>query len=270
MSRKPNLAYTVAFDAAGLTGSRMMAKLLVSSLSRTLFDGDILVFRNFQAPLFAIPRVGVHEIFIETPRWNPASQDDTQTCLREALAWRFRARNFIEAEHYDKIIYLDADCVALRNIDHLLEGEWDIACQPEARPITEPMFNGYLSDEEMSHLSCPGINAGTIAVESSRYQEVMSRWEEIFESPPAQHERFRDQTALNRLLLDTALKVRRFERAEIAFPFVSTPHYVDYRDAALVHLVGETQQRKIDLAFGLFMSAFYNDNSGLYLDFLEP
>lgn len=38
-----NLVYTVAIDRPGQTGHRNMAKMLVSSLLRTRFSGDIMV-----------------------------------------------------------------------------------------------------------------------------------------------------------------------------------------------------------------------------------
>ncbi|MGI8605403.1 MAG: hypothetical protein ACR2OZ_20710 [Verrucomicrobiales bacterium] len=49
-----HLAYTVAFDAPGSPGHRMMAKMLASTLLRTYFDGDVIVFRNSPDPLFRV------------------------------------------------------------------------------------------------------------------------------------------------------------------------------------------------------------------------
>ncbi|MEZ5301895.1 MAG: hypothetical protein R3F11_14795 [Verrucomicrobiales bacterium] len=58
--------YTIAFDAPGYAlAQRAMAKLLASSLLRTFFDGEILIFRNSPAPIFAIERERVDEIYIE-------------------------------------------------------------------------------------------------------------------------------------------------------------------------------------------------------------
>ena len=86
----PHLAYTVAFDTTHSRSSRIMAKLLASSLLKTSFPGDIVVLKNFRPPLFAVPRVGLREIFIETPPWD--RPEDGPECLLESLAWRFRAR----------------------------------------------------------------------------------------------------------------------------------------------------------------------------------
>ena len=63
---KPNLAYTVAFDAPGYGGTRQMARMLAGSMARTYFGGDFLVFRNSPQPLFLVQREGIEEVFVET------------------------------------------------------------------------------------------------------------------------------------------------------------------------------------------------------------
>lgn len=64
------------------------------------------------------------------------------------------------------------------------------------------------------------------------------QWKEIFESQPARHADMRDQTAWNRLLLDTELRVMPFEHGEIQFPFHLDKGFLDYKQAALLHFVG--------------------------------
>ena len=267
---KKNLIYIVAFDAKGHQVARVMAKLLTSSILKTLWSGDVYIFRNEQTPLFPVGRPGVKEIYCNVKPWISTKKEDVEECLRESLKWRFLARNYIDASEYNFICYLDSDCLALRNLDHLFDGDSDILIQRETgRKINDPVFNGYLSKNELSHLTQDGINAGSIAVRGTLFQEFMEEWENVYNSQPSVHERFRDQTALNRLLLDTQLRVRPFERGEIRFPFHLDIKYSDYRSAALLHMVGEGQTEKIDLAFAFYMASFYNDGRGLFLDFLE-
>ena len=63
-----HLVYTLALDMGGATAHRNMAKLLVSSLLRTRFDGDIVVFHNSPHPLFMVPRKGVREVALQSRR----------------------------------------------------------------------------------------------------------------------------------------------------------------------------------------------------------
>jgi hypothetical protein len=245
-----------------------MVKMLVSSLLKTAFHGDIVVFKNSETPLYGVPRMGLREITIKTPGLDADSPPEDW--LREALSWRFRARGVLNPDGYAWMMYLDADCLSLRNPDHLLESGADILVQPEAgRSIREEVFNGYLQQTEMERLTGSGVNAGTLAVRASRWLEVMAEWERIFLAPHTQHGKFRDQTAWNRLLLDTRLRVAPFERGEISFPLYPAAKYEHYRDSAIVHAVGGSAELKVDLLYGLYMTRFYRDPAGLFLNFLE-
>ncbi|MEN8695197.1 MAG: hypothetical protein ABF334_10345 [Akkermansiaceae bacterium] len=265
-----NLIYTVAFDAEGYRGARTMAKILVSSLLRTMWSGDIIVFSNSPIPMFPVGRPGLQEVYCKQPTWKIDQPNNVTECLNKSLEWRFKSHHLIETKGYDKIIYLDCDCLCLRNLDHLFANDWDVLVQREkGRSIQDRVFSGYLSNKELSELSCDGINAGTIAVKASLFHEFMKSWQKAYEASPSQHEEFRDQTALNRLILDLDLRVKDFERGEVCFPFHIDTHYRDFRDAALLHMVGEGQREKIDFAFAFYMAAFFNDGQGVFLDFLE-
>lgn len=275
---KPNLIYTVAFDPPGWRGGRTMAKLLCTSLLRQFWSGEIVVFRNFPEPLFPVERKALEEVFVATPEVGEG-RGAGERCLKAALEHRFRAAQMLDASRYEWVAYLDADCLALRNLDHLFAGNAEILVQPEeGRKMADShVFNGYISrDEALSPsrnawLSAAGygINAGTFAVRAERYAEVMAQWKEIFESQPVRHADMRDQTAWNRLLLDTELKASPFERGEILFPFHLDKGFLDYKHAALLHFVGGEQRDKIDLAFALHLMKTYGDPGGLFLDLLE-
>jgi hypothetical protein len=97
----------------------------------------------------------------------------------------------------------------------------------------------------------------------------MADEEPIFENAPPRHEEMRDQTAWNRLLLDTELRAKPFERGEVRFPFNLDKGFLDYKEAALLHFVGGEQRDKINLAFALHMMKTYGDLGGLFFDLLE-
>ena len=261
-----NLAYTIAFDPPDCSGHRALAKMLVSSLLRTCFDGDIVVFRNTEAPLFMVERKGVHEVYIQT--------DDLHfdERARDSWTWKYKVRDFIDPAPYETVIFLDVDSLALRNVDHLLEGDWDIGYQPEReRNIDLIQFNCFLTDEELAKFGSKrrGVNSGTIAVRASLYHEVMAEWEQI-DTGPTQRERCcSDQGSWNRLLLDTDLKTVPFERGEVAFPLYLHKNYKEYKDAALLHMLGGNIVEKVHFTFGMYMGTFYCDPTALFLHFLE-
>jgi lipopolysaccharide biosynthesis glycosyltransferase len=218
----------------------------------------------------------LEEVFVDAGDFGEGKEAGRR-CLKAALEARFRAVDWIaKPEGYEWIVYLDADCLSLRSLEHLFSGDADLLVQPErGRSLTgDAVFNGYVEEAEPRSrkngwLGRDGINAGTFAVRGHRYREVMEEWRRIHASEPPRHLEFRDQTAFNRLLLDTDLRVRPFERGEIMFPFHLDKGFLDYREAALLHFVGGGQKEKIDLAFALHMMRTYGDESGLFLDLME-
>ena len=269
-----HLAFTVALDPPGSPGHRSMARMLVSSLVRTHFDGDVVIFHNWEEPIFRVLRHGVHEIRVKAPEIHglPGAE--------EAWCWKYRVRAWLEAAAYDKVLFLDADCLALRNLDHLLEGEWDIAFQPETGlSITLPQFSCFLTDEERRTLKRNGVNSGTLAVRGSQFSEIMEEWERIDSGEPKQPRHCSDQGSWNRLLLDhttrTSLttsprwKAVPFQRGEVQFPMYLHPQFNLYKDAALVHCLGGDTRVKLQFMFGLYMSTFFWDEASTISSLLD-
>lgn len=259
-----HLAYTIAFDSPGSSGHRALAKMLASSLMKTYFPGDVIIFRNSEAPLFLVERRGLEEVFIETPALHGAAGAEY------SWEWKYRVAERIDAAQYDRILFLDCDCLALRNLDHLLEGDWDIAYKPEpGLRITLPQFNCFLTEEELGSLWSDGVNSGTFAVRGSRFHEVMREWERIDQSEPCRKRTCSDQASWNRLLLDTPLKIRPFPAGEVVFPMYLDPRFSDYHHGALAHNLGGTIIEKVHFTFGLYMQNFYCDPTAMFLQFLE-
>ena len=100
MARAPkkNLVYTIAFDAPQSEGYRFLGKMLCSSLLKTFFTGDIVVFRNSPAPMFLVERKGLEEVYFETPAMH------SQEGAEEAWCWKYRVAELIEhPEQYERL-----------------------------------------------------------------------------------------------------------------------------------------------------------------------
>ena len=275
---KKNLVYTVCFDAPGSESYRFLGKMLASSLVRTFFTGKVVVFRNSPAPLFLVERKGLEEVFLETPDMYGQERAEFAWC------WKYRVAPLIEnPEQYDKILFLDCDSLALRNIDRLLEGDWDIRYQPERGKLGNgKSFNAFLTDEEMSLAGKrDGANSGTLAVRGSIFHEVMEEWQRIDEEEPVRDSGFRDQASWNALLMrrgevgsagaapHQVWKAEPFPPGEVQFPGYLDPHYTSYSKAALTHNILPDTKEKIEFTFGLYMRTFYCDPTGLFFSMLE-
>ena len=242
-----------------------MAKFLTLSLLRTRFSGDIVVFKNTPEPLFMIPRAGVREVLIKT---RPPKK---QKFWDYAQQWKFRVRHYIDVKGYDKVLFLDADCLALQNIDSLLAGRWDIGIYPE--PGTRAgmhWYNTFITDEEAGRLTCEGINGGTLAVRAPIYHEVMAEWERIHSGRAVRKRYLSDQGALTRMVLDTSLRQRRYLADDIATPFAFNQHPAQYFGSRLVHLAGTVAfEAKLRFMFGLYLNTFFFDPQAALLHIFD-
>ena len=242
-----------------------MAKFLALSLLRTRFDGDIVIFRNTPAPLFMVPRAGVREIFIETG--HPGEEEFWDY----AQSWKFRVREHLDVRGYDKVLFLDADCLALRNINAMLEGEWDLAYYPEpGSHAGAKWFNCFIPEKEAARLDCEGVNGGILGVRAEHYHGVMESWERIHDGRAPRKKYFADQAALTRLVIDTELRKRPLALADVATPFGYDPRPGVYFESRLVHLAGCTDfGQKLRFMFGLYMNTFFLDRQATLLHILD-
>lgn len=256
------LLYTIAFDSPDLPPiHRTMAKMLTGGLLRNFFGGKIVVFRNTPAPLFKVERKGLEEIYVDVEPGGTVAQQ-----------FKYRARHWLETDGCDAVAFVDVDCAVLRGVDHLFPDEsWDILWQPERGHRVNTVFhNAYLTDEEMKRLtSRDGANSGTWAVRTEHYHAVMKEWERLDAMKAQRRKMASDQPAWDRLLLDTPLRTRPFERDEIMLPPLGG-NYCEWRDAAILHVPGWPLDAKVEFLAGLFYARYLGDPGGHYLDLIEP
>jgi hypothetical protein len=242
-----------------------MAKFLVLSLLRTRFNGDIVVFKNTREPLFMVARAGVREVYVD------AGEPADETFWDHAQSWKFRVRHHLNVTGYDKVFFLDADCLALRSLNPLLEGDWDLAVYPEPGTSAGSRFyNCFIPEEEALALKHEGINGGTLAVRASHYHEVMETWERIHWGPSARPRYFADQAALTRLVIDTPLRKHVFGRPEVTTPFAFDTRPDVYFGSRLVHLAGTVNfDVKLRFIFGLYLNTFFFDQQATLMHVVD-
>lgn len=263
-----NLVYTLALDRKGETGHRNLAKLLVSSLLRTRFTGDILVFHNSPAPLFLVARDGVREIHLDVTE----QTDDPREFAGCAQSRKHAVAEHIDGAQYDRIMFIDCDAVVLRNIDHLFADPCELAvvCEPGTRIQMKP-YCGYLTPAERASLNRDGLNSGTWAVAGSRLAELLARWRAVEMQTPVQRDCMREQSAFNRVVLDWDGDVKVWPDHLIALPFCNTraATFPVFTSAAIVHAAGGGLDDKLRFLFSLFAGTFLFDPQLLLFNVLE-
>ena len=115
-----HLFASLLLDPPGSRVARQLGKVQVSSLLRTLFPGEVVVWRNFPKPLYLVERKGVHEVdFVPSrPVTDLAGAEGVTGEMKLDLARSLVAH----ASRYAWIILADPEVMALRNWDHLFEG----------------------------------------------------------------------------------------------------------------------------------------------------
>jgi hypothetical protein len=156
MNERAHLFASVLLDPPGSRTSRQLGKVQVSSLLRTLFSGEVVVWRNFPEPLYPVERKGVHEVDFVPDR--PVRAEGLEDLLREAKCQM--ARSLVShASRYEWVILADAGVVALRNWDHLFE-------QSEAEVLVVRGRRG-------------GIDPRLIAIRSEVFEKFVLKWEAV-------------------------------------------------------------------------------------------
>ncbi len=264
-----NLIYTMALDPKGATGHWNLAKLLVSSLLRTRFTGDIIVFHNSPRPLYMVPRKGFREIRLDLPRAARDMRDFAvlaQTCKHSVTKW-------IKGAEYDKVMFIDCDCVVLRNIDHFFDDDSDLAIFSEpGTDIQGDSYGGYLTDKEWQRLVRRGINSGTWVVAGHRFDTLLRRWRTTQARTPTQICGLREQSAFNRVVLDWDGDIGELPAGEIALPLCNRElsHYRAFTNCAIVHAAGgDDVNHKLRFLFSAFTGAFLFDPQLALFNILE-
>ena len=255
------LIYTIAFDALGESHHQIMAKVLITSILRNGFRGDVLVFTNSKYRLFETRRPRLREVSLDSGSNNEAISTFAKTFKYEAPA-------HINVGKYEKIMFVDSDCIFVRDPSSLLAQECDLMYSLESwSVITDSWHNGYLTDQEMSSLKLPGINSGVWWVRGEHYIALMKEWKTVNRSAERRKQASTDQSAWVRVLLDTQLRALPFSPAVVRYPFYERMTLTEMDHAALLHFayVGERCD-KVAHMIGFFTRAYNTQVAAAMLD----
>jgi hypothetical protein len=260
-----NMIYTIAFDPPGEPYHQMMAKMLVSSIFRAGFSGKVLILTNCEHRVFEYGRLNVEEMSLDT------GGIDRSDLATQAQQFKYRARRFVDLTLYQKVMFVDCDCLFLKNPDDLFERDADLAFSEETfTRMNEPGNNAYFTEQELGTLDKPGINSGIWWVRVIHYDEVMKEWERIDATPPVRTKACGDQPAWARLLRDTQLRCKAFQyNAAVFYPFFEERKAQDFASATVLHYCGVPRTRKVAHMFGEYMRRFHAETTPVFLNFLD-
>lgn len=256
-ARPKVLCYTLALDMKEVKCFRQQARMMVASLMRSGFTGDIKIIHNGETEIFDHPHPNVEEIGIDAP---------TTTALCHRI--KFKARDLFSVEGYDWVMFLDSDFIVSTKLDSWFTGPEIIRYATEpGLEIHYPQFNGFLTDEEMANLRREGINSGAFVIRADHFHAVMALWEEIDmgDSPRC---KIGDQHAWNRLLLDTKLPTKVLANPEVEY-FYRNAQFMEMLKAPVLHYCGCSEDEKVLAMQAKFISHFHTDGDGTLIRLLE-
>lgn len=265
------LIYTVAYDNKDSRVYQGLAKLLASSIIRSGFTGEMVVFHNGEEPLFKSRREGLFEMGVDLPE-DPGTitEDTVLTVPEQRWALKHRVSSILLEEFsWDRLLFIDADCLVVGPLGPVFEGDFELAVYREPRqPMTRLSFNCFLTEEEMSGLNVEGINSGIFCMDRSVAPDFFSSWEEASARKEQRTRACTDQAALNRVVLDKGYRLKEFGN------LVSMPYHTDMGRCAesgksIIHWIGLTGYGKLQASFGKYMEKYLFDPSLTLFNLME-
>ena len=122
--------------------------------------------------------------------------------IQDLNGWFGRAQihKYIDISKWDKLLYLDCDTIARKNVSPLFDFDGPFAATVEKETIKNANFQNtlYMTKEELIKFGdLNSINSGTFCVKSSAAKEYFDKWAEIYFSRTDKRD---DQAALSVML----------------------------------------------------------------------
>jgi len=158
------------------------------------------------------------------------------------LIGRLCVHRLLDVAAYDRVLYVDCDVLAIRDVAPLLDGLDCFRYSREFQPMSAPMYNACLSDAELADARWRrGINSGVFAAPGSHLGECLDRWKALLDGHPRGHAY--DQPALNALVLRGLIRARPLPAFSVGYPVLAdfTEHFRP--QTCLLHYCGNTESK---------------------------
>lgn len=265
------LAYTIAYDSEGEQTYRHLSKILVSSLIRSGFNGDIVIFHNGSERIFRLGRHNVYEEGLDLIEHDSKfTVENLLATAEQRWALKHRVSEILLNEYeWDRLLFLDADTLVTRPIHQLFLGDFDLAIYREPRQnISNSSFNCFLSDFEMQNLKIEGVNSGIFCVDRSIAKCFFNKWAQVERTKELRRRCCTDQAALNRVLLDHSYKTIDISHC-VSMPFHTDGSKFVSPASSITHWIGAVGLLKVKSSFGLFMETYFFDPNMTLFHLLE-
>lgn len=241
-----DLAYLVA---VGAVEPRFLhaVEWCVTSLRRWgCYAGEIAVITD--QPAGALPaavRAEATVIQVDESRLRDAGHG--RSAYDRYLMARLRVHHLLDVAAHDRVLYVDCDVLAIRDVMPLLEGLDAFRYSREFQPMAAPMYNACLTDAELEEARWRrGINSGVYAAPGPYLGECLDRWKALLDSHP--RGKGYDQPALNALVLRGLIRARPLPALSVGYPVL--PDFAEHfrEQTRLLHYCGTADRKFAQMA----------------------
>jgi hypothetical protein len=224
----------------------VLARGLVSSVSRSLFSGRVAVAHNGVNPLFKVERRDHDEIFVRE-----ADSETPAGATRRALSATMLS---LEPSPRQWIMVVDPASLALRNLDHLIPSDSD-------GPYPPAEVDFYWAAIGQTNLASTGF----WAVRAEHLSRVLALWEEAEARSPLP-----GRPVWPALIQTLPLRKKRFEKGEIIAPEIGLLNWNSISSAAVVTIPEWPTEEQSKFLQSLYFGTYLGDPTGMMLQILDP
>jgi hypothetical protein len=232
----------------------LIMKYLASSLVKVFAAGSLVICRRSAQLFFKIEKGNCHEII---------EKDISKFGLLRAIGAIIN-KNMLQN---DSVIFLKYNSICIRNPDHLkslMIGE--ILTAPILEYVAKDSSRGMGGRNELPRFK---FNDSIFAVRSCCLEDVLNNCLKIESDLSEFDNSSKFDIVWQKYLSLTKLRIKVFERDEIAFPAYGST-YQECEDAAIVCAEGWPESTQLSFLTGMYFSRFFGDAEGTFLNILEP
>lgn len=190
--------------------AELLELALQSIRTRANYKGDIVVFSDFPRKLRGEDTLDITRINVD----RYPSQDPRN--------FRIYMNDYYDFSVHKKLIYLDFDILALKNINRVFNFIKDKAVYFTYAPVFPWISEAFMAGEyigeyrhtEVASKSNTGICSGIFGVQTGMLGELLGLWREVLQRTPTNN----DQHALNEVLVKGMIKARAFPNEWVSYP----------------------------------------------------
>jgi glycosyltransferase involved in cell wall biosynthesis len=214
-----NLIYLVAVGAADPRFYECVQWSVHSLRQWGRFTGDILILTDNASPsLFAAVQDYANVFEVDADALFDAAHQRSDHDKFQVT--RLLIHQLLDLSAYETVMYMDADILAVQNVNSLFEGVNEFRYSREFQPMSAPMFSDLLTDEELSHAKWRrAINSGVYLAPANYLPECLNAWKAILDANPDVH--CYDQTALNTAVFRDVFRAKPLATFSVGYPVLA-------------------------------------------------